>query len=133
MIHRLSFRTRSKVEFLDITREIQNVVHSGDVKDGVCHIFVTHTTAGVILNEHADPNVAEDIAAQLESLAPLDRDYRHTEGNAAAHIRASLTGNSQVLFVEGGQLVMGTWQGIFLCEFDGPRNRTVLVKIVSDR
>ena len=127
-----SVRTRAKVDFQDITHDIQNVVAGSGVKSGVCHIFIPHTTAGIIINEHADPSVAEDIAAQLDAIVPQHAKYRHLEGNAPAHIKASLTGSSKTLLVEGGKLVLGTWQGIFFCEFDGPRNRTVIVKILPD-
>jgi secondary thiamine-phosphate synthase enzyme len=108
-------------------------VKSADVQSGLCYVFVPHTTAGITVNEHADPSVVEDIAAQLEAMVPQHRSYRHGEGNAPAHIKATLVGNSETLLVENGKLVLGTWQGVFLCEFDGPRNRTILVKLVSDK
>lgn len=133
MTHRISLRTRTKVDFQDITSQIQSVVRDSGVESGVCHLFVPHTTAGITLNEHADPSVADDIAAQLESIVPYHSKYRHLEGNAPAHIKASLTGDSETLLIEDGRLILGTWQGIFFCEFDGPRNRTVLVKIVPDK
>jgi len=94
---------------------------------------VLHTTAGIMVNEHADPAVVEDIAAQLDAWVPRNKNYRHTEGNAPAHIKASLLGDSRTLFIEDGRLVLGTWQGIFFAEFDGPRNRSVLVKIIADK
>ena len=133
MTHRISIRTRAKVEFQDITGEVQNAVGSSGIESGVGYIFVLHTTAAVTVNEHADPSVVEDIIAQLEVAAPQHNKYRHMEGNAPAHIKASLIGNSVTLPIEGGRLVLGTWQGIFFCEFDGPRNRTLLVKIVPDK
>jgi secondary thiamine-phosphate synthase enzyme len=108
-------------------------VESSGIESGVCYVFVPHTTAGITVNEHADPSVVQDIAARLEALVPQHNNYRHTEGNAPAHIKASLVGNSETLLVESGKLVLGTWQGILLCEFDGPRNRTILVKIMSDK
>jgi len=132
-MYRISIRTRSRVEFQDITLEVQDLVASSGIESGVCYIFVPHTTAGITVNEHADPSVVEDIAAQLEVAAPQHNKYRHLEGNAPAHIKASLVGNSETLLVEGGKIVLGTWQGIFFCEFDGPRNRTTLVKIVPDK
>ena len=131
-MYRLNIRTRSRVDFQDITSQVQELVASGGIGSGVCYIFVPHTTAGVTVNEHADPSVVEDIAAQLEAMAPQHNKYRHMEGNAPAHIKASLVGDSETLLVEGGKLVLGTWQGVFFCEFDGPRNRTMLVKIVPD-
>ena len=133
MVHRVSIRTNSRVDFQDITPQIQGVVRDSGVESGTCHVFVPHTTAGITLNEHADPSVADDIAAQLESMVPAHSKYRHMEGNAPAHIKASLAGDSETLLIEDGRLILGTWQGIFFCEFDGPRNRTVLVKIVPDK
>ncbi len=132
-MYRLSIRTKAKVEFQDITLEVQKAVQASGVTSGVCYIFVPHTTAGVTLNEHADPSVVEDIAARLDSLAPENVRYRHLEGNAPAHVKASLVGSSASVLVEDGQLVLGTWQGIFLSEFDGPRNRTVLIKVIPDK
>ena len=130
--HRLSVRTRSKVEFQNITRAVQEVVDSSRVESGVCYVFVPHTTAAVTLNEQADPSVVEDIAEQLESIVPQQGNYHHSEGNSPAHIKASLFGSSEMVMVDDGRLVLGTWQGIFFCEFDGPRSRSVLVKILPD-
>ncbi len=132
-MHRITITTRSSVDFTDITREVQDAVKSIGVDSGVGYVFVLHTTAGVIVNENADPSVVEDITARLDSLAPQLGNYRHREGNAPAHIKTSLIGNSVALPVEDGQLVLGTWQGIFLCEFDGPRTRTVLIKVIPDK
>lgn len=133
MIYRVDIKTESKVEFQDITLKVREVVGKSGVADGVGYVIVPHTTAGVTLNEHADPSVAEDIEAQLEAMVPRHSHYRHTEGNAPAHIKASLVGSSVTLMIEGGQIVLGTWQGIFFCEFDGPRNRTLLIKVIPDR
>lgn len=132
-MHRLSFRTKAKVDFQDITSEVQKAVQSSGVVDGVCYIVVPHTTAGITLNEHDDPSVVDDIAARLDTLAPENIHYRHLEGNAPAHVKASVVGSSATVFVENERLVLGTWQGIFLCEFDGPRDRTVLVKVTPDK
>ena len=132
-MHRISVRTRAKVDLQDITHEIQDIITRSGVENGICHIFVPHTTAGITINEHADPSVVEDIAAQLDIMVPQHTKYRHLEGNAPAHIKASLMGSSQTLLIEGGKLVLGTWQGVFLCEFDGPRNRTMLIKVVPDK
>lgn len=132
MIHRIGVSTKARVEFRDITEEVQDMVKSSGIESGVCHVFVPHTTAAITVNENADPSVAADITTQLEAIVPRHSDYRHMEGNAPAHIKASLIGNSRTLLVEGGKVVLGTWQGIFFCEFDGPRNRTVLIKIVPD-
>ena len=130
--HRLSVRTRSKVEFQNITRAVQEVVVSSRIENGVCYVFVPHTTAAVTLNEQADPSVVEDIAEQLEAIVPQHDNYHHSEGNSPAHIKASLFGSSAMVMVDDGRLVLGTWQGIFFCEFDGPRNRSMLVKILPD-
>ena len=132
MIQTLSIKTRSRIEFQNVTRAVQEVVDSSHIESGVCHLFVPHTTTAVILNEQADPSVVEDIAAQLEAIAPQHGDYRHSEGNAPAHIKAALLGSSETVLVEDGRLVLGTWQGIFFCEFDGPRRRNLLVKIVPE-
>lgn len=121
------------MEFREITEEVAEIVRESGVKSGVCHVFVPHTTAGLIVNEHADPSVVADIAAQLEEMVPQGRQYRHLEGNAPAHIKAAIIGGSQALLIEEGRLVLGTWQGLFFAEFDGPRSRSVLVKITADR
>ena len=131
-MYRINIRTGSRVDFQDITPRVQELVASSGVETGVCYVLVPHTTAGVTVNEHADPSVVEDIAAQLEVMVPEHSNYRHKEGNAPAHIKASLVGSSVTLLIEGGKLLLGTWQGVFFCEFDGPRNRTVLVKILPD-
>ncbi len=132
MIHRLSIKTRSRVEFQNITRAVQEVVDSSRIENGICYIFVPHTTAAVILNEQADPSVVEDIVEKLDAVVPQHGGYHHSEGNSPAHIKASLLGSSKIVLVDGGRLALGTWQGIFFCEFDGPRNRNVLVKILPD-
>ena len=131
MIHRLGIKTRSRVEFQNITRAVQEVVDSSHVESGVCYLFVPHTTAAVTLNEQADPSVVEDIIEQLDAIVPRHGGYRHSEGNSAAHIKSSLLGSSAMVLVDEGRLVLGTWQGIFFCEFDGPRSRSLLVKIVA--
>jgi len=133
VIHRLSIKTSSKVEFQEITGKIEDIVRKSGVRSGICHVFVPHTTAGVMINEHADPSVVADITAQLEEIVPQDRSYRHLEGNSPAHIKAAIISGSQTLFIEDGRLVLGTWQGLFFTEFDGPRSRSVLVKITADR
>ncbi len=122
-------KSRSRKEFVNITNEVQNAVSKSGIKDGVCYIFVPHTTAGITINEAADPDVVKDIRQQLDMIAPADGNYRHAEGNADAHIKASIIGSSQVVFIENSKLKLGTWQGIFFCEFDGPRTRKVWVKI----
>jgi secondary thiamine-phosphate synthase enzyme len=133
LIHRVDIKTGSRVEFQDVTARVRDAIRGSGVKSGICHVFVPHTTAGVIVNEHADPSVVEDIAAQLDTMVPQHRNYRHMEGNSPAHIKASLTGDSETLFIENGDLVLGTWQGVFFCEFDGPRSRHMLIKVVPDK
>ena len=132
-MHKIGVRTRSRVDFQDITAEIQNIVNGTGIKSGVCHVYVPHTTAGITINEHADPSVVEDITSQLDTIVPQHTKYRHLEGNSPAHIKASLMGSTQTVFIDGGKLLLGTWQGIFFCEFDGPRNRSVIVKVVPDK
>ncbi len=131
MIERLHVRTSAKTDLVDITGSIQGVVQRMGVKDGFCFVFVPHTTAAVTINENADPSVPRDILMELNKIVPFQDQYQHMEGNSAAHIKASLVGFSQMVFVESGRLVLGTWQGIFFCEFDGPRSREVYVKVVT--
>ncbi len=129
MLKTIHLQTKSRTEFLDITGEVEAALRETDVDEGICHIFVPHTTAAVTINENADPSVPRDILAQLNRVIPFEGDYHHTEGNSAAHIKSSLTGCSEAILVEGGKLLLGTWQGIFFCEFDGPRSRKVVVLI----
>jgi secondary thiamine-phosphate synthase enzyme len=124
--------TSTQTEFIDITRSVQEALKKTGVEDGICIVFIPHTTAAVTINENADPSVVQDIIMELNKIVPLKDQYRHLEGNSPAHIKASLVGCSQIVFVESGKLVLGTWQGIFFCEFDGPRNRQVHVKVISD-
>jgi len=132
LIHKLDIKTNSQVELQEITDRVRDIVAASRIKNGICHIFVPHTTAGILVNEHADPSVVEDIAAQLDKMVPQKKNYRHLEGNSPAHIKASIIGDSRTLFIEGGKLALGTWQGVFFCEFDGPRNRSVMVKLTED-
>ena len=131
MVREIEVRTSAREEMVDITREVEKVVASSGVKEGVCYIYVPHTTAGVFINEHADPSVVRDVKVTLDRLVPRSGDYRHLEGNSDAHIKATLVGTSQVVLVEGGRLRLGTWQGIFFAEFDGPRRRKVYLKIME--
>jgi len=128
-IKRLSVRTSSRMQFLDITSQVQDAVKESGLSDGVCIVFVPHTTAGITINENADPDVTRDIIDTLERLVPRKGDYRHTEGNADSHVKASLMGFSVDVMVENGRLVLGAWQAIYFCEFDGPRTRQVLVRV----
>jgi secondary thiamine-phosphate synthase enzyme len=129
MFETFQVRTSAKTGFIDITRSVQEVIQKLGIKDGICFIFVPHTTAAITINENADPSVPKDIVMELNKIVPFQDRYQHLEGNSPAHIKASLLGPSQTLFVESGRLVLGTWQGIFFCEFDGPRNRNVYVKV----
>ena len=133
MIQTFQVKTTTQTEFIDITHSVQEAVQKTGVGDGICIIFIPHTTAAVTINEHADPSVAQDMIMELNKIVPFKDHYRHTEGNSPSHIKASLFGCSQIVFVESGKLVLGTWQGIFFCEFDGPRDRKVHVKVISDR
>ncbi len=129
MLNKLSIRTHSQAELMDITPLVRDIIHRSKIDNGVCHIFVPHTTAGITINENADPSVKHDILAELDRLVPWHGSYSHTEGNAAAHIKASLVGSSETIPIENGELALGTWQGVFFAEFDGPRRREVWVEI----
>ena len=128
----LSVKTHRRTQFVDITREVEQAVRESAVKSAVCYVYVPHTTAGIAINEHADPDVASDVEAVFDRLIPHQGPYRHAEGNTDSHMKAILTGTSQTILVENGKLALGTWQGIFLCEFDGPRHRTIFVRILPD-
>ena len=121
----LSVKSRSRTELIDITHEVEAAIRQADVQQGICMIYVPHTTAAVTINENADPTVRTDILKVLNQVIPFDANYGHLEGNSAAHIKSSLVGASVLVALEGGKLQLGTWQGIFFCEFDGPRQRKV--------
>ena len=125
-------KTSARFEMIDITGRVAAVVRESGIKQGTCHVFVPHTTAAVTINENADPDVPRDILAALDRIVPLSEGYRHAEGNSAAHIKASLFGASLNVLIDDGALLLGTWQSLFLCEFDGPRTRNVLVKVIGD-
>jgi len=116
---------------IDITAPVQEEVARSNVKSGLCVVWVPHTTAGITVNENADPSVRRDILATLERLVPTEGDFRHSEGNSDGHVKSTLCGSDVTLIVEDGALVLGTWQGVFLCEFDGPRRRSVLVRTLE--
>ncbi len=120
-------RTDARTQLIDITAKVQDVVTQMGLSDGVVVIYVPHTTAAVTINESADPDVARDIVAKLDEMVPRSGNYLHAEGNSDGHVKSSLVGCSEMVLVEDGRLVLGTWQGIFFCEFDGPRSRSVLV------
>ena len=127
----LSVATRAENEFVDITREVRELVEASGVASGLCVVFVPHTTAGITVNEAADPDVKRDMLMELGKIVPLADGYRHAEGNSAAHLKAALTGPSVSIPISGSTLALGTWQGIFFCEFDGPRSRKVHVQILK--
>ncbi len=127
----LTLSTTTRVEMIDITRRVQQLITQEDLLQGLCMVYVPHTTAGVTINESADPSVAADILMALDQMVPAKTPYRHLEGNSPAHVKASLMGASQLVAVHQGRLVLGTWQGIFFCEFDGPRTRQVEITLLA--
>ena len=127
----ITVKTDSKIEMIDITRQAHEIVQRSKVKDGICIVFVPHTTAAITINENADPAVRKDIIGELNKIIPLDDNYRHMEGNSAAHIKATLTGFSQTVIIANGELQLGTWQSLFFCEYDGPRNRKAYIKVIN--
>ena len=133
MLYRLNIKTHAKQEFQDITDRVNDVISQSGVEEGICVVFAAHTTAGITVNEHADPDVAADIISRLDAIVPQQGNYKHEEGNSAAHIKASFLGSSVTCIVQYGELALGTWQGIFFCEFDGPRSREILVKVLSEK
>ncbi|MEW6173517.1 MAG: secondary thiamine-phosphate synthase enzyme YjbQ [Bacillota bacterium] len=133
MIVTIEVSTRKQQEFVDISDSIQAAVQASGILEGVAFIYCPHTTAGLCINENYDPTVPEDILGKLEELVPVRGSYRHSEGNAAAHIKSCLAGVSHSLPVSEGRLKLGAWQGVFFCEFDGPRRRKVLVRILADK
>jgi secondary thiamine-phosphate synthase enzyme len=128
----LKVKTGSKTELIDITSEIHNLVRSSSIKEGFCMLYVPHTTAAVTINESADPSVKSDILMILNKIIPWEAEYRHLEGNSPAHIKSTIVGASELIAIENEKLVLGTWQGIFFCEFDGPRNRKVNVHLFQE-
>ncbi len=132
MLKSINVKTKTRTEFIDITSEVEKIINGSNVKNGVCYLYVPHTTAGITINEGADPSVVKDIQTTLNRLVPSNLNYSHTEGNSDAHIKSTLVGVSKVVPIDNGRLALGTWQSIFFCEFDGARNRTVIVKITGD-
>ena len=127
----ISLQTHSNVELIDITAAVQKAIGEEKIEEGICLVYTPHTTAAVTINENADPDVPRDILAALDSAVPFSANYRHAEGNSAAHVKSSLVGASEMIIIENGSLVLGTWQSIFFCEFDGPRTRKVLISIID--
>ncbi len=125
--------TSRRCELIDITSKVEKAIQQEEIKEGICIVFVPHTTAGITINENADPSVQRDILNELNKIVPFDDNYSHMEGNAAAHIKASLLGSSVTILIEDGALQFGTWQVIYFAEFDVPRARKVLMKIISNQ
>lgn len=132
MVSYLTLRSKEKTELIDITAQVEDLVNAARISSGCCDIFVMHTTAGITVNEGADPAVKRDIAECLNKVVPNAHYFTHAEGNSAAHVKATLVGTSQRLLVERGKLLLGTWQAVYFCEFDGPRDRKVAVRISAD-
>lgn len=130
-MRKIEVKTRTKEELIDITSRVKEEVSHSGIKNGICHVYIPHTTAGITINENADPSVKEDILMTMKKLVPDNLPYRHSEGNSPAHVKASLVGSSVNVIIEEGELQLGTWQGIFFCEFDGPRSRRAYIKISS--
>jgi secondary thiamine-phosphate synthase enzyme len=130
-IEQIDVSTGGRQTFHDITAQVERVIQASGVQDGVCYLFCPHTTAGITLNENWDPTVQHDIGIGLDGIAPQRREYEHGEGNSPAHLKCSLVGASQFALISGGKLVLGSWQGVYLAEFDGPRRRKVLIKVVA--
>ena len=131
-MHKIKVETAGSREIIDVTASVSRVLRESGAMKGACHLFVPHTTAGITINENTDPNVRRDMLQALERMVPDSGEYQHAEGNSAAHILASLVGSSTMAFVENGKLVLGAWQAIYLCEFDGPRTRTVLIRVLPE-
>lgn len=127
----ITIDSRQRVELIDITNQVRAAIRSGGVREGLAVVYTPHTTAGITINENADPDVAVDLVAALNKLVPFADNYRHQEGNSAAHVKSTLVGASETLIVSGGAPLLGTWQGVYFCEFDGPRRRQVQVRVVG--
>jgi secondary thiamine-phosphate synthase enzyme len=132
MIERITVNTKQRVQMVDITSQIHKMIDKHKIKDGVAHVFCPHTTAAVTINENCDASVQDDINETLSKLIPHNSQYAHSEGNADAHIKSAVMGSSRTVFVKAGKISLGTWQGIFFCEFDGPRTREIWVRITKE-
>jgi secondary thiamine-phosphate synthase enzyme len=131
-IHTLKLKTSRRTQLVNVTQQVQQAVEKSRVASGVCYVYVPHTTAAIMINECADPDVASDLEGAFDRLIPFEGPYRHAEGNSDSHMKSVLVGASKTIFVEDGKLRLGRWQGIFFCEFDGPRDRHLQVKVVTD-
>jgi len=130
-MEKFTVHSSDNTSLIDITQQVQAIVNNNGIKNGICYVFIPHTTAGVTINENADPDVKSDMLMEINKVIPFKDSYRHMEGNSAAHIKASLFGNSETIFLKDGRLQLGTWQGVFFCEFDGPRTRQVWVNLIN--
>ena len=128
---RINVKTSQTVQFINLSREVNDIIRESGVQDGLCVIFVPHTTAGVTINENADPDVVRDMVKEINKIVPFNDSYAHMEGNSAAHIKSSVIGPSISLIIENGRPIYGTWQSLYFCEFDGPRSRTCIVKVIE--
>lgn len=126
----LTIKTNAQTEMIDVTRQVQQALSEKGIQDGICMVYVPHTTAAVTINESADPSVRRDILMVLNEMVPWKAPYQHSEGNSPAHVKTTLVGSSELIAIKGGRLELGTWQGIFFCEFDGPRTRKLTIKII---
>jgi secondary thiamine-phosphate synthase enzyme len=132
-VKEISVQTNSRVQMIDVTSAVQKALNEEKIETGLCLVYTPHTTAAVTINENADPDVPRDILDALDSAVPLRANYRHMEGNSAAHVKSSLVGASELVIIENGRLVLGTWQSIFFCEFDGPRTRKLIIKFINTK
>lgn len=132
MLVKLSVSTSQHTQMVDITRLVQKAVADSGIREGICTVYIPHTTAAVTINENADPDVVRDFTTEINKIVPWEDGYRHMEGNSAAHLKASMIGFSQQIIIAEGRLLLGTWQGIWFCEYDGPRRRSVYVKLMGD-
>jgi secondary thiamine-phosphate synthase enzyme len=131
MVKYINVKSRSRNEFIDITEMVQDAVKDSGVKNGICYLYVPHTTAGITINEGADPSVQRDIKHALSRLIPHEMNYAHREGNADAHIKSTIVGASVNVIIDDGKIILGTWQSIFFCDFDGPRHRRIAIQFIS--
>ncbi|KYC57696.1 MAG: hypothetical protein APG08_00170 [Candidatus Methanofastidiosum methylothiophilum] len=132
MYYTINLKTNKKIESVDITRKINEIISKSKLSSGICMVYSPHTTSGIIINESYDPSVLEDITTFLSDIVPHNIDYKHIEGNSDAHIKSSIVGTSKIIIFENGELLLGTWQGVFFMEFDGPRSRKVFVKLIKE-
>ncbi|MFZ3122009.1 MAG: secondary thiamine-phosphate synthase enzyme YjbQ [Thermodesulfovibrionales bacterium] len=133
MLRYINVRSSQRSEFIDITEKINEVIKEAGILSGICYVYIPHTTAAVTINEGADPSVHRDIQNALTRLVPQEMNYSHREGNADAHIKSSIIGTSQLVIIDEGRLVLGTWQAVYFCEFDGPRHRRATLKLIADK